>query len=143
MLHNLRITSLPPQLLTEIRKTDWGKTKQLVTQAYACSAYVLYLSDKSKHGYEQWRIYYTYSKFTMTEKETVSISLRGGSPAAPGVGAGAGIEAGWTADGVCGIFQQAYADNHDYVPLYQVKQVEKIGDNRNQFPEPPDDDKEE
>ena len=71
-----------------------------------------------------------YSRFIVTEKETLTISLRADGPAVPGVVAGAGIQAGWTANGVRGVYQQAYADEPVYVPLYQVKQIEKDGDNR-------------
>ena len=73
-----------------------------------------------------------YSRFIVTEKETLTISLRADGPAVPGVVAGAGIQAGWTANGVCGVYQQAYTDEPVYVPLYQIKQIEENGDNRRQ-----------
>ena len=73
-----------------------------------------------------------YSRSIVTERETLTISLRADGPAVPGVVAGAGIQAGWTANGVCGVYQQAYADEPVYVPLYQIKQIEKDGDNRRQ-----------
>ena len=75
-----------------------------------------------------------YSRFIVTEKETLTISLRADGPAVPGVVAGAGIQAGWTDNGVCGVYQQAYTDEPLYVPLYQMKQVEENGDNRRQVP---------
>ena len=73
-----------------------------------------------------------YSKFTVTERETLTISLRADGPAVPGVVAGAGTQAGWTANGACGVYQQAYADEPLYVPLYQIQQIENDGDNRRQ-----------
>ena len=73
-----------------------------------------------------------YSKLIVTERETLTVSLRADGPAVPGVVAGSGIQAGWTANGVCGVYQQAYTDEPLYVPLYQTKQIEKDGDNRRQ-----------
>ena len=49
VLHRLQITSLPGELLAELKEAGWGKGKQLVTQSYACPGYALYLSNKSKY----------------------------------------------------------------------------------------------
>ena len=70
----------------------------------------------------------------MIERETSTVSLRASSLVAARVVAIAEIRAGWTTDGVYGIYQQAYTDEPVYVSLYQIKQVGGIGDNGTQFP---------
>ncbi|KAI0308605.1 hypothetical protein OF83DRAFT_1160537 [Amylostereum chailletii] len=111
VMHKPRTTRVPPEFLRAVTASSAATAalqgKALVTEAFACPAFVLYLSNKAG--------------------ETLRLVLRDVMPIphVPGLSAGPDIAAGWWTDGGTGVLQQAYGAEYDFYPLFQLKTVRK------------------
>ncbi|EJD00042.1 uncharacterized protein FOMMEDRAFT_142519 [Fomitiporia mediterranea MF3/22] len=133
LMYGSRSTRVPEELLEELkycRYSEWVKGKHVVTHVLTCPAYAviaMYLSDKAE--------------------ETVSIGLcedpLDNSSFNDGCSetSGRGKQLKWVTEGASGFFQSGCSEEANFVPLYQLKVVEKREGKRRQSPDPINDEK--
>jgi len=103
-MHNPVSITIPDAFFEASRSIPFLKNKDLVVEVHQCSAYVMYLSNKSE--------------------ETVRLVLRANVPTNA---AGAEASAGWWSDGASGMFQKAYHPENIYTPLFRAKRIRRPG----------------
>ncbi|KAL5536808.1 hypothetical protein ACEPAF_631 [Sanghuangporus sanghuang] len=125
LVHGAQVIRLSGEMQEDLKNTDWGNGKLLVTLVYRASAYAFYLSDKSR--------------------ETISVNLSQDGPgsSSPADPSGKGHGPTWVASGVTGMFQHASASEPIFVPMYQIKEIKKRAGRRRQSPDPINDEEEE
>ncbi|KAH7925720.1 hypothetical protein BV22DRAFT_1064371 [Leucogyrophana mollusca] len=106
IMHKPRQTYLPPgEVLEPLYKVPELKDKYIVTSAFSCPAYFIYLSDKSG------------------EKVALALVANGPIPSAPGVTAGGELGLDWWTDTQASFVRKACSKNGEYsfTPLYALK----------------------
>ncbi|EJC99695.1 uncharacterized protein FOMMEDRAFT_142664 [Fomitiporia mediterranea MF3/22] len=143
LMHRTKLTRVPEELLEEIKESEWVKGKYIVTHVHTCPAYAMYLSDKSicvpsVSEFSNLIMYF------YTVQGSVSIGLCS-DPFSPG-DAGSDKSGGekplkWITEGLSGFYQSASSDESNFVPLFQIKVVQKREGKRRQSPDPINDEK--
>ncbi|KAF9063115.1 hypothetical protein BDP27DRAFT_1335671 [Rhodocollybia butyracea] len=111
-MHNPVSITIPDAFFEASRNIPFLKNKDIVVEVHQCSAYVMYLSNKTA--------------------ETVHLVLRANGPANA---VGGGASAGWWSEGASGMFQKAYHPENIYTPLFRLLRRASPG-----FNEPDDND---
>ncbi|GJE89795.1 hypothetical protein PsYK624_059030 [Phanerochaete sordida] len=122
IMHNPRMTVVPDEFCSSATALGipffQDRKISVVTAAFACDGYALYLSSK--------------------QQESVKVALQANAPAP---GAGAHAAGSWVMDGGSGVFRQAYLGNKaGYTPLYLLKSVQPRPPRRRETPDPNEND---